>query len=99
MKWGQKLTTDLMEIGLIRRLVKLHAFQFLFLVPATLLFIIATLSLIFGIRHPGFSFGLVFTWVVWWGLLIFLFVIVGRGWCFMFSFGAFGEWLQRSRLW
>ena len=99
MKWTQKLTTDLMEFALIRRLVKLHAFQFLLLAPTTLLFIIATLSTIFGIRHPGFNFGLVFTWVVWWGLLLLLFVVVGRGWCFMCPFGAYGEWLQRLSLW
>lgn len=99
MKLGRKLTTDLMEFGLIRRLVKLHAFQFLLIAPATLLFIIATLSVIFGIGHPRFSFGLVFTWVVWWGLLILLFTIVGRGWCLMCPFGAFGEWLQRLSLW
>ena len=99
MKWVGKLTTDLMEIGVIRRLVKLHYFQFLLLAPATLLFIIVLLSVIFGVRHPGVNFGLVFTWVVWWGLMLALFVVVGRGWCFMCPFGAFGEWLQRLSLW
>ncbi len=99
MKLVSKLTTDLMEIGVIRRLAKLHALQFLLIAPATLFFIIAFISIIFGVQHPAFNFGMVFTWVVWWGMLIFLIVIVGRGWCAMCPFGAFGEWVQRLSLW
>ena len=99
MKWAKKLTTDLMEIGPIRYLVRLHPFQFFFIVPALLLFLLATISIVFGVKHPGFNFGLVFTWVVWWGMFILLFVVVGRGWCVMCPFGALGEWLQRLSLW
>lgn len=99
MKWVGMLTTDLMETRIIRGLVKRRFFQFLFIAPATLIFIVAALSVIFGVKHPGFNFGMVFTWVVWWGMLILLFVIVGRGWCMMCPFGAFGEWVQRLSLW
>jgi ferredoxin len=99
MKWAKKLTTDLMEIGPIRYLVRLHPFQFFFIVPALLIFLLATISIVFGVKHPGFNFGLVFTWVVWWGMFILLFVVVGRGWCVMCPFGALGEWLQRLSLW
>lgn len=99
MKWTSKFTTDLMEIGLIRRLVKLPYFQFLLIAPALLIFIVATLSIVFGVRHAGLNFGMVFTWVVWWGLLIALFIVVGRGWCVMCPFGALGEWVQRLSLW
>ncbi len=99
MKWVKSLTTDLMEIGIIRRLVKLTFFQFLLLAPATLFFTLAAISIVSGVKHPGFNFGMVFTWVVWWGMLLLLFVIFGRGWCAMCPFGAFGEWLQRLSLW
>ena len=99
MKRIKKLTIDLMDIGLIRRLVKLPYFQFLLLAPAALFFSLAAISIIFGVKHPGFNFGMVFTWVVWWGMLLILFVIFGRGWCAMCPFGAFGEWLQRLSLW
>ena len=99
MKWVKKLTSDLMEIGLIRRLVKLHFFQFLLIAPATLFFILAAITIIFGVKSPAFNFGMVFTWVVWWGIVIFLIVIVGRGWCVMCPFGAFGEWVHRLSLW
>ncbi len=99
MKLIKSLTTDLMEIGVIRRLVKLPFFQFLLIAPASLFFILAAITIVFGVQHPAFNFGMVFTWVVWWGMLLFLFVIFGRGWCVMCPFGAFGEWGQRLSLW
>lgn len=88
-----------MRVGLIRRLVKLPFLQFLFILPVTAVVVLASISMIYGIRHPGFNFGLVLTWVVWWGLLISLFAVVGRGWCFMCPFGAVVDWLQRRSLW
>ena len=100
MKWNEKLSTDLMAFSAVKILVKRHYFQSLFFVlPALIIFVIATASLAFGTRNPALSFGLVFTWVVWWGLLIALYVILGRGWCIMCPFGALGEWVQRLSLW
>ncbi len=99
MNWTSKLTTDLMQIGLIRRLVRLHYFQFLLVGPALIFFIIAAISIMFGVDSPAYNFGMVFTWVVWWGMVIVLFVIFGRGWCVMCPFGAMGEWVQRLSLW
>jgi ferredoxin len=99
MKWIRKLTDDLTEIGLIRRLVELPYLQFLFIAPSLVVFVVAALSIIFGVKHAGLNFGMVFTWVVWWGMLISLFVVVGRGWCIMCPFGALGEWVQRLSLW
>ncbi len=99
MKWVKSLTTDLMQIGLIRRLAKLRFIQFLLIVPGLLIFIIAAISIIFGVRNPAFNFGMVFTWVVWWGIVILLFVVLGRGWCMICPFGALGEWVQRLSLW
>ena len=78
MNWTSKLTTDLMQIGLIRRLVRLHYFQFLLVGPALIFFIIAAISIMFGVDSPAYNFGMVFTWVVWWGMVIGLFVIFGR---------------------
>ncbi len=99
MKWAKRFPSDLMQIGLIRRLVRLHFFQFLLILPVLAVVILASISIMFGVRHPGFNFGMVLTWVIWWGLLIGLFVVVGRGWCLICPFGALGEWLQRLSLW
>lgn len=94
-----KFSSDIMRVGLISRLVRLPYFQFLFILPVTAAVVLASISMIYGVRHPGFNFGLVLTWVVWWGLLIGLFAVVGRGWCFMCPFGAAVDWLQRLSLW
>lgn len=94
-----KRSKNLLDIGIIRRLVRLPYFQFLLLAPATAFFLLAAITIIFGVQHPGYNFGMVFTWVVWWGMLIVMFVVVGRGWCAMCPFGAAGEWLQRLSFW
>ena len=99
MRLGGKRSWDLLNIGIIRRLVRLPYFQFLLLAPAMAFFILAAVTIIFGVQHPAYNFGMVFTWVVWWGMLIIMFVVVGRGWCAMCPFGAFGEWVQRLSLW
>ena len=99
MKWGRRFSSDLMQVGLIRRVVRFHPLQFLLVLPVLVVVVLASISMILGVWHPGFNFGLVLTWVVWWGLLIALFVVVGRGWCLMCPFGAFVDWLQRLSLW
>jgi polyferredoxin len=93
------ISSDLLRFGWLKWLVKLQIFQFLFILPVTGAVVLATLSMIYGVRHPGFNFGLVLTWVVWWGLLIALFALVGRGWCFMCPFGASIDWVQRLSFW
>ncbi len=95
----EKRSFDLMDIGVIRWLVKRHFFQFLLVAPALFIFIFAVISIVFGVQHPAFNFGMVFTWVVWWGMLILMLVVLGRGWCVMCPFGALGEWVQRLSLW
>jgi len=94
-----KFSSDLLRIGWLNRLMKLRVLQFLFILPATAAVVLATISMIYGVRHPGFNFGLIFTWVVWWGMMISLFALVGRGWCLMCPFGAVIAWLQRRSLW
>ncbi len=99
MNWIRKFNTDLMEIGLVRFLARLRYFQFILIAIAPVFFVAASVTILFGVNHPGFNFGMVLTWVVWWGLVIVLFIVVGRGWCVMCPFGAIGEWVQRLSLW
>lgn len=90
---------DLTRFSPVKRLVNLHSLQFLAILPVLALFVIATISILYGVRMASMNFGMVLTWVVWWGTLIGLFIIVGRGWCFLCPFGSIGEWLQRASLW
>lgn len=97
--WFGPLTTDILAVGPIRRVVSLRAFQFLLILPTALAVVLVLVSTSVGIQHPSFNFGTVFTWVVWWGLLLLSFVFVGRAWCLVCPVGAVGEWIQRLSFW
>ncbi len=93
------LTRDLQEFALLRRLLRLRPLQFLLILPALLVTAVVVISAAVGIEHPNFNFGTIFTWVVWWGGLLFSFVLIGRAWCLVCPVGALGEWIQRFSLW
>lgn len=92
-------TDDLSEFALIRRLVNLRAFQFWLVLPSAVVVAVVLISASVGIEHPNFNFGTVFTWVVWWGVLLLSFVFIGRAWCLICPVGAIGEWIQRLSFW
>ena len=94
-----RLTRDVREFLLVRRIVNLRGFQFLVVLPTTAVVTVVTISAAVGILHPSFNFGTVFTWVVWWGALLASFVVFGRAWCLICPVGAVGEWIQRLSLW
>ncbi|MEK6529638.1 MAG: hypothetical protein AABZ48_01995, partial [candidate division NC10 bacterium] len=72
------MTRDLLVLAPVRRALHLRTFQFLAIVPAALVVAVVVASTWLGIDHPGFNFGTVFTWVVWWGALLLSFVFLGR---------------------
>ena len=89
------MTRDLLALAPVRRAMQWRSFQLLAIAPATVLVAIVLASTWLGIDHPGFNFGTVFTWVVWWGALIVSFIFFGRAWCLACPIGAVGEWVQR----
>jgi len=83
----------------IRRVLGVGPLQFLLVLPAAAAVGVVLASTAVGLEHPGFNFGTVFTWVVWWGGLLVSFVLAGRVWCLICPIGAAGEWLQRLSFW
>ena len=81
-------TISLMEIGLVRRLIKFYFLQFLFIAPASLLFTLVAIIIMFEGKYPGFNFG----------MLIVLFIAVSRGWYATCSFSNLGERVPRLSL-
>lgn len=90
---------DLQNFALIRWVLRLRAFQFMVVLPTAALVAVVLISTWSGIEHPGFNFGVVVTWVVWWGAPLLSFVFLGRAWCLACPVGAVGEWIQRLSLW
>lgn len=57
---------------------------------------LAIMSGLLGTPAGSRNFGIIFVWIVWWGLLILLMVpFSGRLWCSMCPIPAPGEWVQR----
>jgi ferredoxin len=54
---------------------------------------------LFGTPAGSRNFGIIFVWIVWWGLLIILLVpFMGRFWCSICPIPGPGEWLQRRNI-
>ena len=90
---------DLLAFRPVRRALRFGPFQFLAIVPAALIVAVVVASTWLGVDHPGFNFGTVFTWVVWWSALLVSFIFLGRAWCLVCPVGAVGEWIQRLSFW
>jgi hypothetical protein len=70
------------------------------MMTATLVgFLLAAVAGIAGTAAGSANFGIVFVWIVWWGLLMgVLLPLGGRLWCLICPIPAPGEWLQREAL-
>jgi polyferredoxin len=80
-------------------MLKSRALQPALMLVALLFFTLAIVAGMFGTPVGNRNFGIVFVWIVWWGLLILLLVpFVGRLWCAVCPIPAPGEWLQRRAI-
>lgn len=62
-------------------------------------FLLAIIAGIVGTPVGSRNFGIVFTWIAWWALLILVVVpLFGRGWCSVCPIPLAGEWLQRGQV-
>ena len=62
-------------------------------------FLLAIVAGVLGTAAGSANFGIVFVWIVWWGLLMgALIPLGGRLWCLICPIPAPGEWLQRKAL-
>jgi hypothetical protein len=90
---------ELTRSTLIKSLLANRWPQFLLTVLALGGFVLAIASGLVGTRVGNRNFGVIFTWIVWWGALILIALpFFGRGWCSICPIPAPGEWLQRGAL-
>jgi ferredoxin len=93
------VTVDFARAPVVGWLLRRRALPFLLTAPTAAVVALVLVSAGAGIDHPGFNFGAVFTWVVWWGLLLLSLAALGRAWCLVCPIGAVGEWIQRGAFW
>ena len=86
---------DLMRIGWVKRFVTWKHFRNLFVIPTLIIFLIIIYLGFFDVQDGQRNIATVFTWTLWWSLIIFTFIIAGRLWCMMCPFAAIGDLVQR----
>ena len=80
----------------LRRVLEQRALNWLLMCVALVGFLLAIVAGILGTAAGSANFGIVFVWIVWWGLLMGLLLpLGGRLWCLICPIPAPGEWLQR----
>ena len=83
----------------VRSFLRQRALNWTMMTVAFVGFILAIAAGILGTAAGSANFGIVFVWIVWWGLLMgALLPLGGRLWCFICPIPAPGEWLQRTAL-
>ncbi len=80
----------------LKKLLRHRTFQFWLIVPNLFAFVVVILAGLIGTPVGNANFAIIFTWIVWWAMLIVLMIpLASRIWCTMCPIPAPGEWLQR----
>ena len=96
---GERRFNLLKRMPLLRRVLLSRLFQPALMLVTLFFFVLAIFGGLFGTPAGSRNFGIVFVWIVWWGLLIIILVpFLGRFWCSICPIPAPGEWLQRRSI-
>jgi ferredoxin len=83
----------------VRSILRQRVLNWILMSIALVGFVLAIAAGILGTAAGSANFGIVFVWIVWWGLLMgVLLPLGGRLWCLICPIPAPGEWLQRQAL-
>lgn len=86
---------DLMKIKWLRSLITSKYFRLLFIIPTLLIFLAVIYYGFFDVQDGQRNIATVFTWTLWWSLIIFSLILVGRFWCMMCPFAFMGDLAQK----
>lgn len=92
---GNKRPVDLFGYGWIRRFLAWKYFRTAFIIPTLLIFVAIVVLGLMDIQDGRKNIATVYTWTLWWTLIIFSFIILGRFWCTMCPFAAIGDFAQK----
>jgi len=86
---------NLMNVPWVRRLTAWRYFRHLFIIPTLMIFLSVIYLGFFDIQDGHRNIATVFTWTLWWSLIIFTLILAGRFWCMMCPFAAIADFVQR----
>ncbi len=80
-------------------LVRRRPLQFVLQLPLVLALFLILAAGFFGSPVAERNFATVATWTIWWTLLIFDIVLLGRMWCLVCPWEALASWIRRLAFW
>jgi ferredoxin len=86
---------DLMKISWIRQFITWRYFRHIFIIPTLAIFITIIIMGFSDTQDGQRNIATVFTWTLWWSLIIFTLILAGRFWCMMCPFAAIGDFAQK----
>jgi hypothetical protein len=86
---------DLMKIRWVNRFVTWKYFRHIFIIPTLIVFLTITYLGFADTQDGQRNIATVFTWTLWWSLIIFTFIFAGRFWCMMCPFAAISDFVQK----
>ncbi len=96
---GQSLFTkpeiNLFRFRPLRRFFNSRYYRIMFTLPVLIVFIFIIFAGIFDTQDGRQNIATVYTWTLWWSLIIFSFILFGRLWCMMCPFAFVGDIAQR----
>ncbi len=89
---------DLLSLPLLGSFARSRAFQFILQLLPVLLLTAIIITGLFGLQSR-LNLAPVLTWTIWWALLIFDIVLLGRSWCLICPWHAIATWIRRMAFW
>jgi polyferredoxin len=86
---------DTMAPGWLRRFTEWRYFRAVFTVPTMIFFALIIYYGLVDVQDGRRNIATVYTWTIWWSLVIVSFIVFGRFWCMMCPFAAIGDLAQK----
>ena len=86
---------DLMKVKWLRPLITSKSFRLIFIIPTLFIFLAIIYYGFFDVQDGQRNIATVFTWTLWWSLIIFSLILLGRFWCMMCPFAFIGDLAQK----
>jgi polyferredoxin len=90
-----KENDDKMRLRWLRRFMEWKYFRVFFTVPTLIFFVLIIFYGIFDVQDGRRNIATVYTWTIWWSLIIVSFIVFGRFWCMMCPFAVIGDLAQK----
>ena len=90
-----KKPRNLLESKWLKGFIKSKWYPAVFQIPSVFVFGLIMYLLLLGPAEMESNFGSALTWILWWPLIPFFFLLIGRFWCAICPFATISDWVQK----